>query len=42
MIGRPLIGLLSEITDLRIALLAASSFGILIIILSYQYKSIKF
>lgn len=42
MIGPPLIGLLSEITDLRIALLAASSFGILIIILSYQYKSIKF
>lgn len=42
MIGPPLIGLLSEITDLRIALLAASSFGILIIVLSYQYKSIKF
>lgn len=42
MIGPPLIGLLSEITDLRIALLAASSFGILIIILSYQYRSIKF
>lgn len=42
MIGPPLIGLFSEITDLRIALLAASSFGILIIILSYQYKSIKF
>lgn len=42
MIGPPLIGLLSEITDLRIALLAASSFGILIIILSYQYQSIKF
>lgn len=42
MIGPPLIGLLSEITNLRIALLAASSFGILIIILSYQYKSIKF
>ena len=42
MIGPPLIGLLSEITDLRIALLAASSFGILIIVLSYQYRSIKF
>ncbi|MFL9833352.1 MFS transporter [Chryseobacterium terrae] len=42
MIGPPLIGLFSEITDLRIALLSASSFGILIIILSYQYKSIKF
>ncbi|MGO4709304.1 MFS transporter [Chryseobacterium sp. 2TAF14] len=42
MIGPPLIGLLSEITDLRIAILSASSFGILIIILSYQYRSIKF
>lgn len=42
MIGPPLIGLLSEITNLRIALLSASSFSILIIILSYQYKSIKF
>ncbi|MCD1118159.1 MFS transporter [Chryseobacterium turcicum] len=42
MIGPPLIGLLSEITDLRIALLSASVFGILIIVLSYQYKSMKF
>lgn len=42
MIGPPLIGLLSEITDLRIALLIASAFGILIIILSNKYKSIKF
>nr|WP_314497452.1 MFS transporter [uncultured Chryseobacterium sp.] len=42
MIGPPLIGLLSEITDLRIALLSASAFGILIIVLSEKYKSIKF
>lgn len=42
MIGPPLIGLLSEITNLRIALLIASAFGILIIILSGKYKSIKF
>lgn len=42
MIGPPLIGLLSDITDLRIALLSASAFGILIIVLSEKYKSIKF
>ena len=42
MIGPPLIGLLSEATDLRIALLMASVFGILIIILSQKFKSIKF
>lgn len=42
MIGPPLIGLLSEATDLRIALLMASAFGILIIILSQKFKSIKF
>lgn len=42
MIGPPLIGLLSEATDLRIALLMASVFGILIVILSQKFKSIKF
>lgn len=42
MIGPPLIGLLSEATDLRIALLMASVFGILIIILSQKFNSIKF
>jgi len=42
MIGPPLIGLVSEITDLRIALLLSSIFGLLIIILSKRFNSIKF
>lgn len=42
MIGPPLIGLVSEATDLRIALMLASVFGILILFLSQKYKTIKF
>jgi len=42
MIGPPLIGLVSEITDLRIALLLSSIFGLLIIILSKKFNTIKF
>ncbi|MDR2920232.1 MAG: MFS transporter [Tannerella sp.] len=41
MIGPPLIGLLSEATNLRIALAIASSFGLLIIIFADKYQSIK-
>lgn len=42
MIGPPLIGLVSEATDLRIALMLAAIFGILIIFLSQKFKTIKF
>lgn len=42
MIGPPLIGLVSEATDLRIALMLASVFGIIILFLSQKYKTIKF
>lgn len=42
MIGPPLIGLVSEATDLRIALMLASVFGILILFLSQKFKTIKF
>ena len=41
MIGPPLIGLMSEVTNLRIALAAASLFGILIVILAQQFQSGK-
>lgn len=41
MIGPPLIGLLSEATNLRIALAIASSFGLLIIIFADKFQSIK-
>lgn len=41
MIGPPLIGLLSEITNLRIALAIASSFGLLIAFLAKKSQSIK-
>lgn len=41
MVGPPLIGLLSEATDLRVALAVASSFGILIIVLVQKFQHIK-
>ena len=41
MIGPPLIGLLSEATDLRIALAVASLFGVVIFVLSQKFQTMK-
>ena len=41
MIGPPLIGLLSEATNLRVALGVASSFGILIVFFTRKFQTIK-